>query len=153
MSEPGRLSKVRGWRSVSLVALLEDLAANESVLTRERFRSLYKPPIPRSRADQDFARIVRSKSQRRMTASRIQRDIKAIKKASDPIKRLADKSVAHTDRDRRTIGKVSLAQLDKAICLLHEAVDRYHFLLHGMRPSLIPLDEFDVSEDVDRLFC
>src|SRR5262245_8491069 len=47
------------WTSISLRILLDDMAANDSLLTRARYRRLYRGSVAEPLADRDFDRIVR----------------------------------------------------------------------------------------------
>jgi len=149
MVEPPKAS----WKSISLIILLTDLAANDSLLTRERFRELYKNSVAKRVADRDFATITGSKAATNMSAARINRDIRALKAASKKIKKLVDKVVAHTEADRRKVPRVQYSEIDKAIDLLEAAFKRYHLLLNGSCPDpIVPLDDFDVVQDLKRIW-
>jgi hypothetical protein len=141
------------WKSISLIILLTDLAANDSLLTRERFRGLYKNSVAERFADRDFATITGSETASKMSAARINRDIRALKAASKKIKTLVDKVVAHTEADRRKVPRVQYGEIDKAIDLLEATFKRYCLLLNGSCPNpIVPLDDFDVAEDLKRIW-
>src|SRR5208337_2517133 len=88
MIEPPRKKPNPNWRSISLVILLEDMAANETVLTRQRYCSLYKHSVASRFADRDFSTITRSKKARHLSAARIRRDIKQIEVTCAPVEKL-----------------------------------------------------------------
>ena len=149
MVEPPKTS----WKSISLIILLTDLAANDSLLTRERFRGLYENSVAKPFADRDFATITGSKAATKMSAARINRDIRALKAASRKIKKLVDKVVAHTEADRRKVPRVQYGEIDKAIDLLEQTYRRYFLLLSGSCPNpIVPLDAFDVAPDLKRIW-
>jgi len=141
------------WKSISLIILLTELAANDSLLTRERFRALYKNSVAVRFADRDFVKVTGSKSATTMSAARINRDIRALKTASKRIKKLVDKVVAHTEMDRRNVPRVQYGQIDNAIDLLEATFRRYCLLLTGRCPNpIVPLDDFNVAEDLKRIW-
>jgi len=143
----------RSWRSVSLRILLEDMAANEAVLTRQRSRSLYKNLDVLPFADRDFNTITRNEKTRHLSAGRIRRDIKDIERACAPIERLVNKVVAHTEEDRRKIGQMKHGQIDWAVDLLGATFRRYSLLVKGrVCNPLVPFDEFDVRADLNRIW-
>jgi hypothetical protein len=141
------------WKSISLRILLEDLAANDTMLTRERFRGLYKNSVALRYADRDFNTISRSKKARHVTAARIDRDIMEIKAACDPVQRLVNKVVAHTEADRRKVGRISFGQIDRAIDLLETTFQRYSLLVQGKSCNpLFPLGDIDVRADLKKIW-
>ena len=141
------------WKSISLRILLQDLAENDAVLTRQRYRSLYKNSIALPFADRDFNDIARNKKVSHVTASRIRRDIKEIEAVCDPVEQLVNKVVAHTEADRRRIRKVKFGQIDQAIDLLETTFQRYALLIHGkVCDPLVPLDDIDVRADLRRIW-
>lgn len=143
----------RSWRCVSLRILLEDMASNDTVLTRERYKNLYKNSVAAKFADRDFNRIARNQRATHVTAARIRRDIQQIETASAPVKRLVDKLVAHTEEDRRKIGKLKYAQIDSAIELLEATFQRYSLLVNGsVCDPLVPLEDVDVRADFKKIW-
>ncbi|MEZ6073970.1 MAG: hypothetical protein R3C10_27740 [Pirellulales bacterium] len=145
--------KVR-WSSISLRILLEDLADNDSVLTRQRFKSLYRNSVALRFADRDFNGIARSQSASHITASRIRRDINAITRICAPVERLTNKVVAHTEADRRKVGKIKYDQIDEAIDLIEVAFQRYSLLICGsICNPLVPLDDFDVRPELKKIWA
>jgi hypothetical protein len=143
----------KSWKSISLRILLEDLAANDALLTRQRYRSLSKNPVAQRFADRDFNKIARNKTVTHVTAARIRRDIKEIEAACASVKRLVNKVVAHTEVDRRKVGKIKLGQIDQAINLLETAFQRYSQLIHGkVCDPLVPLNDIDVRPDLKKIW-
>lgn len=153
MIERPRKHPDRKWRSISLVILLEDLAANDVVLTRERYCKLYKNPKTSGHADSHFNTISRNKKASHVTAARIRRDIKAIEVACAPVERLVNKVVAHTETDRRKVGKVKFGEINNAIEVLEEIFQRYSLLINGRvcRPT-VPFDSINVKLDLKKIW-
>ena len=120
-------STKKGWRSVSLVVLLRDLAVNDNELTIERHRWLYRHSVAVRFADRDFARITRNKKASSLSADRINRDILGLKRAAEPIRRLVNKIIAHTEEDRRLRGKMTYRKLSNAIDLFADTFKNYSF--------------------------
>jgi len=152
--QPKKLKQRRGWKSLSLVILLEKLKTNHAVFTRERFRRMYRRAGVHERlADRDFDRIARKRGAIYIARARIERDIAALKRVAAPVKRLVDKVVAHTEEDRRRVGKCSYNDLDKAIDLLEETFCRYRSLIHGSCPDLLgSLKGLDVTNDLLKIW-
>ena len=141
------------WRSISLVILLDDMAKNDSVLTRSRFRGLYGKSIAIHFADRDFNRISRNKRASQISAQRIRRDIGVIDRTCSPIKRLADKVVAHTEEDRRRIGRMKYGQIDRAVKVLIDTFERYSLLVNGSSCDLLEsLTRVNVRSDFKKLW-
>ena len=142
------------WRSISLLILLEDMAANDTLLTRQRYRSYYYKNSLASRfADRDFDSITRSKAAQHLTASRIRRDIKQIKNVCEPVKTLVDKVVAHTEEDRRKIVRIKFGQIDRAIDLVEATFQRYALLVNArVCHPLVPFEDFDVRQDLKKIW-
>ena len=151
------------WQSVSLVILLDDLAKHDSVLTCRRCRALYEKGLPFYRdrkarvweiADRNFDEITRNKKSAHLSAARIQRDLNEIKRVCDPVRRLVSKVVAHTEADRRKIGRLRFGQIDKAIDLLADTFRRYSLLVDcRVSNPLVPLDSFDVRDELKRIWA
>lgn len=143
----------KGWKSVSLRILLEDLAANDTALTRRRFRSLYEDSAALPQADRDFNGITRNKRAGHLTSARIKRDIAQLEAACRPVERLVNKVVAHTEADRRKLGRTSFPQIDGAIDLLQATFQRYSLLVRGrMCDEIVPLGDIDVRADMKRIW-
>jgi hypothetical protein len=108
--------KPRPEDSMSLVVLLRDIEQNASLFKRAWFRKRYTDKkLPVSVADREFNTIIRSKTASELSASRVRRYIDALHRVARPVRRLVNKAIAHTSRDRRKIGKPRFRQLDDAI--------------------------------------
>lgn len=141
------------WRSISLVILLEDMAANDMLLTRQRYRSYYKKSPASRFADRHFNTIARSKTAHHLSSSRIRRDIRQIENACKPVNTLVNKAVAHTEEDRRRIGKIKYGQIDRAIDLIEATFQRYALLVNArVCNPLVPFSEFDVRPDLKKIW-
>ena len=141
------------WKSISLRILLEHMAKNDTELTRARFLHLYCRSSAKRFGDRDFNRITRERGASRLTSNRITRDIKELERACAAVHRLVNKVVAHTEEDRRKIGRMRYGDFDKAIDKIVVTFDRYALLLNGKNSQpLIPLDDYDISESLKLLW-
>jgi hypothetical protein len=120
--------KPKPERSVSLVILLRELQQNAHLLTRKRFCSQYKGVASRF-AGRDFDSIARRKGATHITADRIERDIQSLERAARPVRRLVNKVIAHTERDRRRIGRPKYKHIDAAVKAILTAFKRYRLLV------------------------
>jgi hypothetical protein len=151
-AKPTSQSKPKS-KSISLRILLEDMAKNDIELTRERFLNHYRGSAARGFGDRDFNRITRKKGAPRLTASRISRDIKELERACKPVHRLVNKVVAHTEEDRRKIGRTRYGDFDKAIEKIVVTFQRYALLLNGKTSEpLVPVDDYDISDSLNILW-
>ena len=143
----------RNWKSISLRRLLEDMARNDTELTRQRFVGLYRGAHKSRFGEQDFNRISRQKGAIKVASSRITRDIEELERACAPVHRLVNKVVAHTEEDGRKIGKTRFGDFGKAIDKIVITFQRYDLLLNGKNSQpLVPLDEYDISESLKLLW-
>ncbi len=97
-----------GSRDVSLVRLLEDIAANPRML----------PNTPGERA---------------LTATAVRRDLAELKRLARPAEAYADRSVAHSDR--RSRGEPPIEALHAALVRLRELHAKYARLIPGNSAS------------------
>ena len=143
----------RKWQSVSLVILLEELAANDTLLSRTRFRRFYKSEIAKMIVDRDFDSIARTKNSQLVSATRIRRDLRELKAITDPVKSLVDKVVAHTEHDRRKLPKIKYGQIGDAVDFIEALFKRYSLLIRGSCPCpLVPLTDFNVTHDLKKIW-
>lgn len=149
----------RQWNSVSLVILLDDVRTHASLFTRSWQRRRYRRAISHNlsiadkQADKDFYRVTRNKRVTCLPKDRVDRDIAALKRRAKPISRLVNKVIAHTEADRRRIGKVRYAEIDNMIELLTETYQRYYLLIRGrVRDPLVPLSGFEVKEALQKVW-
>jgi len=100
-----------GSRDVSLVRLLEDIAANPEML-------------------------VPAKGERAPTAASVRRDLSALKRLARPAEAYADRSVAHSDR--RSRGEPPIEALHAALDRLGELHAKYARWIPG---SVVPFEQ------------
>jgi len=129
------------------------MAANDIVLTRQRYKGLYKNSVALRFADRDFNKIARSEKASHVTAVRIRRNVRKIEAACAPVERLVNKVVAHTEEDRRKVGRIKYGQIDRAVDLLESTFQRYSLLVNGsVCNPLLPLDDIDVRADLKKIW-
>jgi hypothetical protein len=87
-----------------------------------------------------------------LESERIKKDIRRLEAACKPINRLVNKVVAHTEADRREIGRLNYGDLDTAITEVVKVYQKYALLLTGRVCDLVPLDGYDISDSLDRLW-
>jgi hypothetical protein len=74
-------------------------------------------------------------------------------KPLDTFRRLANKAIAHTEADRRRLGKLTYQRLDDAIDLLAETYKTYCKLITGAcLDPLVQLSYYDVTEYFRRIW-
>jgi hypothetical protein len=143
----------RSWNSISLRILLEDMAKNDTELTRERYLAMYRGASRERFGNRDFDQIVRRSGAKKMAAHRINRDLKELDHICMSVFRLVNKVIAHTEQDRRKIGKTKYGDFDKAIGKIVVTFQRYDLLINGKTgESLVPLDEYDISDSLNVLW-
>ncbi len=140
------------WNSISFCILLKDLAANEAILTRERYRKLYENSNAKLFADKHFDRILQSQGAPYMSAAKIESDISALEQICEPVFQLVNKVIAHTEADPNKVGRTSFAQIDAAIDALLATYSRYKQLITGNEYSDLPYTSFDVRDDFRKLW-
>ena len=142
---PLPLKKSKANESISLTILLSDLKTHHEDLTLSRFQRMY-PRDVRNKAPSHFDDIAGTKGAQCIPASRIQNDICELGTVAKPVRRLANKVVVHTERDRQRRGRAKYDDLDAAIDTLSEIYKRYALLLNGSHPKpLVCLDDYDVT--------
>jgi len=143
----------RFWKSISLRILLEDMAKNDIELTRERYLALYRGSSKKRFGNRDFNRIAREKGAIKLTSRRINRDIEELDQACESVYRLVNKVVAHTEEDRRKIGRTKYRDFDKAIKKIVVTFQRCALLLNGKTSEpLVPIDDYDISDSLNLLW-
>ncbi len=149
--KPKRARKTQ--RTLSLAILLENMSDDNALLTREWFVSLYSRKSPsRQFANRDFDRLAGTRA-RLVSKRSIQSDLAALRRVAAPIKRLADKVVAHTEVDRRKHGRPQWRQVDEAVDLLVQLYEKYYLLLNAREfLARAPLGTLDVTADAMRIW-
>jgi hypothetical protein len=139
------------WKSLSLVILLRDLARHSSLLTIERYRQLFRKSVVARFADRWFADFTGNQKATTMPVRRINRDIRELKRVSEPVQRLANKVIAHTELDRRRLGQLTYQRLDDAIDLLAKTYETYRKLITANCPPVL-LSHYDVTEHFRKIW-
>lgn len=140
-----------GKDSVTLAGLLEDLAANPSLITRIWTRQLYEQPLTSGHrypqhmahglADRTFAQFADSTGER-LDAALVTADIDRLRAATKKILEHGDRVVAHDDK-RGASGGATFDDLNAAIDAIEEITKRYVLLLTG--DSMLQMTPIDVS--------
>lgn len=139
-------------RIISLRKLLDDLALNARVLTRQRFRQLYSGDIAARFADRDFDRVA-GKGANGMDKTAIESDIEALETRVQLVKRLTDKIIAHTEQNRAIVGiPPTYGQLNRLIVWLKKLFEKYYFLIMGKAYAPPPLENYSLNEDLRLLW-
>ncbi|MEX2141710.1 MAG: hypothetical protein WD894_20765 [Pirellulales bacterium] len=137
----------RRWEVISMAVLLHELAANNQLLTRERFVAGYKRKIVRERfANRDFDRLIGRAGARLFPRNVINKDIRRLKRAVKPVKSLVDKVIGHT-QEKRFRTKVFYRDLNASIDTIAELFQKYNQLITGSKPSLEHEHLVDVEDD------
>jgi hypothetical protein len=134
--------------TISLIVLLNELLQHPSALTRDRQRRMYLRHIHRHDiaidvADRVFSQVARRKGAKEVSVSDIRRDIAQARKVAKRIGKYTDKVYAHTERDRRRIGRpVRYGEIDAAIKTMRDIHARYTLVILGRDVrELVPSDE------------
>jgi hypothetical protein len=118
-------------RSISLATLLsainETICERPDILSRAGFIGNYRPEL-RPAAEAQFDRLV-GEGVDRVDCGLVCRDLRRLREEPEPVKGFANKRAAHWDR--RSQGKSKLGELDVALDLLVELVNKYALILHG----------------------
>ena len=123
-------------RSVSLASLLsmitETICQRPKILSRAEFIKNYRLQL-RFAAEKQFDRLV-GKGADRVNCSQVRRDAQKLRNDTVAVRRFANKRAAHWDR--RTVPKSTLGELDNALTLVVELVNKYSMILTGNHASL-----------------
>jgi len=113
---------------ISLAGLLEDIAANPGLLSRERFVGLY-PAGEQARANTAFDKHV-GPGLTNIDPAGVRVDIDKLKTLAAGCEEYADRFVAHRDR-RGLLTVPTHAELDEALGLAGRLLQKYYLLLRG----------------------
>ena len=123
-------------RSVSLASLLsmiaETICQRPKILSRAEFIKNYRPHL-RFVAEKQFDRLV-GKGADRVSCGQVRCDAQKLRNDTEAVRRFANKRAAHWDR--RAVPKSTLGELDKALTLVVELVNKYSMILTGNHASL-----------------
>ncbi|HXH12608.1 MAG TPA: hypothetical protein VNP04_22925 [Alphaproteobacteria bacterium] len=125
--------------SVSLVRLLDEIATNAELLSRQRFVDLY-PQNMKNRANKEFDKYAGA-SAAYVPAEGVRADIDQLKSLAKRCEEYADRLVAHRDK-RGVPDPPSYKELDEAIDFMETLLKKYYLLLRGeylasVRPKFI----------------
>jgi hypothetical protein len=136
------------------VILLDDIATHNKNLTRQSYLKMYRRRSIQERfGDRDFSRLAGSDAARIVPKQRIRADISAIRRAARPLKRFTDKVVAHTEEDRRRIGRPMWRHIDHTVTLIGDVYKRYYLLLTARSFDPFAVEEsIDVAEELSTLW-
>lgn len=143
--------------SLSLVILLDDIKEaikrDTTILSRSWFRKRHSASgVPERCADRDFASITRDDTAETLMKDRVREDIDTLERDAKPVRQLVNKTIAHTNRDRSKVQRHTYGELNDAIVALKDVYGRYHLLITGKQCSFVPLDDFDVQADLERIW-
>jgi hypothetical protein len=143
----------RGFHSVSLGILLNDLKNHQAHLTRANFAQMYGRDSPASRfSDRDFDGIVGRAGCNAVPLAMIDKDIKDMKGITRSVKQLTDQVIVHTDVNRSKVVIPTYGELDGAIDFLQNTFATYHLLITARAYTPVPLEEYDVKQALARLW-
>jgi hypothetical protein len=150
---PDRRPKVppdKRFKVVSLAVLLEEIESNAHLLTFKRFENLYRRNV-RRQAQYDWKKHV-GKKHKVVPQSLVQRDLKRVVNATEKVRRLVNKSVAHNEEDRRLRGTQRFVDINRSIDVLHRIFTRYHLLITAREPPDVGDVFADVEDDLGRIW-
>jgi hypothetical protein len=114
--------------SISLAGLLDDIAANTGLLSRQRFVNLY-PKAEHRRAESVFDKHIGPRAAH-VDATGVRTDLEKLRQLAAQCEQYADRLVAH--RDRRGLQAVpTYPELNDAIDFSEGLLQRYYLLLRG----------------------
>ena len=133
--------------SISFTGLLQEIVKTPYILSRERFVALYGKDS-QYEANHDFEQFAREGAEY-IDPDVIQQDLDKLKKLGDEVIVLADKQIAHYDK--QPIKKVpSFGKLDACIDFLAELTEKYWLLFKA--ESLVDLLVMPTVDYWDEIF-
>lgn len=136
--------------AISLLDLIEDIAANAEAITLEWTVALYQGPTPSGhRYDPDEARWLAEStfeqfadaSGQAFDAAIAEADAKELRAATADIIKISDGSIAHDDKTPPKVTS-TFDDLDKAVALIARLTKRYSLLLTGASiGTMTPIDQ------------
>jgi hypothetical protein len=107
-----------------------------------------------SAADNAFDQIAGRLNCDSIPKGRVTADQRALKKAARRIKRRVNKIHAHTERDRRRIGKaIGLREIDDVLKVIMEVHRRYALLIQGRDVTqLMNANAFDIKPQLHKIW-
>jgi hypothetical protein len=116
-------------QSISFVRLLDEIAKNSEILSRDFFRSLYSSPIITKLPDLpdiDFDKYCGSSADH-ISREMVENDIKKIKDGAIKCEEIADKRIAHRDK-RGLKNLLRFGDVDECIDLIDKLYCKYHLI-------------------------
>lgn len=143
---------------ISLPTLLKDIQANAHLVTRKLQRRRYKKAMKRlprriyiGAADRVHDAICRGHDV--LSADFVDKDLRLIDRTVKRIKKLADKSYAHIERDRRRIPKnFGFDKIDEAITVLFSILRKYSLCVFGEEVTVPPIEIYSVALDLRKVW-
>jgi hypothetical protein len=145
---------------ISLVILLREVQDNAALFTRDRLRRVYtrgnrsRTEVFECVADQVFDDVVQNSRAQSLPPARIDRDVRAISRATRSIERFVNKKIAHHERHSGRVGRpIRFDEIDGAIRVLVDYFKRYSLFVAGRwcDPRLEG-DDWDIRPDLKRLW-
>ena len=133
--------------SISFAGLLPEMVETPCVLSRERFVALYEKDS-QYEANHDFGQFAREDAEY-IDPDVVQQDLEKLKELGDEVIALADKQIAHYDK--QPVKKVpSFGKLDACIDFLAELTEKYWLLFKA--ESLVDLLVMPTVDYWDEIF-
>lgn len=128
--------------SISFARLLSELIDTPHILSKEYFISNYeKNPTSLEWVDEDFKRFAH-KGDQHVAADKVKNDLNNLKEKAKNIERIADKKIAHLDKNSEKI-KIDTSELDDCIDYLVELFKKYHILFKGYEGAIEDEPRYD----------
>ena len=138
----------RSGRTRSFLRLLEEIARQPGVVSRERFVEAY-PPGLRTAGEEEFERLLGSGGDK-LTRAHVRRDIEELESAyaTSGLQAVTNEVIVHNG-DASTTTPPTWRQVHDLVALIERACRRYIYLLLPVdRRSLLPGNMEDVAEEV-----
>jgi hypothetical protein len=114
---------------------------------------MYQSDTPAWRfADRNFDGIVGTQGCSAVPVAVVEKDVQELKNITRPVKQLSDQVIVHTDLKRSKLLIPTYGQLDRAIDFLRDIFAKYHLLVSARMYSPVPLDDYDVTRALTRLW-
>ncbi|GEM_PF-4025103 len=136
--------------AISLLDLIEDIAANPEAITLEWTVALYQEPTPSGhRYDPAMAQFLAESTFKQfadasgcvLDGAIAEADAKALREATADIVEIVDGSIAHDDKTPPSV-RSTFDDLDKAVAIIARLTKRYSLLLTGASfGTMTPIDQ------------
>lgn len=139
-----RQTKVNS-QSISFSRLLKEICESPEKLSREYFKSLYTGSVVEDLADKDFDKFS-GDNKNHIDAKMVEEDLLNLTNSGKLIEELADKRIAHYDKQRPIIIP-TYNDLDECVELLDKLYCKYKLVLHASwQDTLLPTYQYDWEE-------